>query len=653
MATSMESEMDFSLSFTEFENDLKTAQQNLILFAEIQNSFKSGENMLRSDVSQFNTIKGTVQNLGDILRKFNSDVDIVFAHFNDHNTAQAYFFTSDEKSQNVADNKCQITHIVDAQQRLCYAIDVNGEILRQLKRFWKYSSVQELETNESLRLNDVFGIEIDMNMHRGRFVFDTTKNSVRIRLIDTGEIIDAGDYGFKKLPDDIKSIPPCAILCRIERIGPDEVESLPESVKGQIFDYRIRKIDESNHIFNIDVFSKNPFLLGFADDTNWKAFNEFGGGELEPSGDTDVSWNLEQTINKTLQSKWNVTMGNRLKKSQLPTPIYNSNYDLNDNTSSDFQSVENRNAIASNASSFIDANGAAALDTTNNDYDYDGDVDGNNGEKSISIKNRLGDPPSKSWCLNPNKRQANIMNDSSRAHCLNNGGRQWQKQQYHQHCHQNSFTSSKSAFESVRPMKTQCETYLLQSHHNQLKTPRVGEPTTIIPTCVLNATEFYGQLGRHFSGFHYFQQRLNIRRSHFEYEQYSQMPGNAELVLVLLENGLFHRAKVLSGADDQATVFLLDYGTTHRVSLHHIHKWTPHCDKHSFQAILFTLSNVKVQHSIVNSHITNLVNEKIPKTFVSAEITNVDGRSISVRLFDDSGFDIGEEINCIVDCISA
>lgn len=44
------------------------------------------------------------------------------------------------------------------------------------------------------------------------------KNTVRIRLIDTGKIIDAGDYGFKKLPDDIKSIPACAILCKIEQV---------------------------------------------------------------------------------------------------------------------------------------------------------------------------------------------------------------------------------------------------------------------------------------------------------------------------------------------------------------------------------------------------------------------------------------------------
>lgn len=292
-------------------------------------------------------------------------------------------------------------------------------------------------------------------------------------------------------------------------------------------------------------------------------------------------------------------MGNRLKKSLLSTPIYNSNYDLNDNTSNDFRSVENRNEIAtSNGSSFIDANGAAALDTTNNDCNDDDD----DGEKSISIKNRLGDSPTKSWCLNTNKRQTNIMDDTARADCLDDDGQQWRQQwqkQQHQSQH-NPYT-----YESVQPMKTQCETYckcctssnfdslimqhsiasfklcrthgkqlyivcfffflfflsyfyfefiflrcyfcccsfcslnfcahfgtqcfyvisVLQSHHNQLKTPRVGEPTTIISTHVLNATQFYGQLGRHFTGFHYFQQRLNIRRSHFEYEQYSQMPG--------------------------------------------------------------------------------------------------------------------------------
>lgn len=71
-------------------------------------------------------IKGTVQHLGDILRKFNSDIDIVFANFNEQDTDQLENFTCDEKSENAVENKCQITHIVDLQQRFCYAIDVNG-----------------------------------------------------------------------------------------------------------------------------------------------------------------------------------------------------------------------------------------------------------------------------------------------------------------------------------------------------------------------------------------------------------------------------------------------------------------------------------------------------------------------------------------------
>lgn len=71
-------------------------------------------------------IKGTVQHLGEIIRKFNSDIDIVFANFNDQDTDQPNNFACDEISENVVDNKCQITHIVDTQQSLCYAIDVNG-----------------------------------------------------------------------------------------------------------------------------------------------------------------------------------------------------------------------------------------------------------------------------------------------------------------------------------------------------------------------------------------------------------------------------------------------------------------------------------------------------------------------------------------------
>lgn len=72
--------------------------------------------------------------------------------------------------------KQHFVHLIKFQFRyifcICYLIC--SEILGQLKRFWKFSSVQELETNETLGLNDIFGIEIDLNVHRGRFVFDTT-----------------------------------------------------------------------------------------------------------------------------------------------------------------------------------------------------------------------------------------------------------------------------------------------------------------------------------------------------------------------------------------------------------------------------------------------------------------------------------------------
>lgn len=70
-----------------------------------------------------------------------------------------------------------------------------------------------------------------------------------------------------------------------------------------------------------------------------------------------------------------------------------------------------------------------------------------------------------------------------------------------------------------------CAISVLQSHHNQLKIPRTGEPTTIIPTCMLSSTEFYGQLGSHYNALEFLQQRLNTRRSRYEYEPYTQIPG--------------------------------------------------------------------------------------------------------------------------------
>lgn len=98
-----------------------------INFVLQQNSFKSSENILRSDNHQFNIIKGAIQNLKNILSKFNSDVDTVFEHLNDTNDAgQPNVFAADEKIQNIVNNKCQITHIVDADACLCYVIDLDG-----------------------------------------------------------------------------------------------------------------------------------------------------------------------------------------------------------------------------------------------------------------------------------------------------------------------------------------------------------------------------------------------------------------------------------------------------------------------------------------------------------------------------------------------
>lgn len=121
------------------------------------------------------------------------------------------------------------------------------------------------------------------------FVCFQTK-SVRARLIDTGEIIDIKDDNLHKLPHDIKSMPAAAFLCKIgqvfqsiifflsapalfsfksflffmpftslqldtflnafplnvyRQIGNVRAQSLAACVKGQIFDYQIRKTDEN------------------------------------------------------------------------------------------------------------------------------------------------------------------------------------------------------------------------------------------------------------------------------------------------------------------------------------------------------------------------------------------------------------------------
>lgn len=43
-------------------------------------------------------------------------------------------------------------------------------------------------------------------------------NSVRIRLIDTGEVIEHGQFNLQKLPHDIKSLPAAAFRCKINQV---------------------------------------------------------------------------------------------------------------------------------------------------------------------------------------------------------------------------------------------------------------------------------------------------------------------------------------------------------------------------------------------------------------------------------------------------
>lgn len=141
-------------------------------------------------------------------------------------------------------------------------------------------------------------------------------------------------------------------------------------------------------------------------------------------------------------------MGNSTKKSLFPNSIYNSNYDLNDNPSNDIiQTVGNRNATATASNcTFIDVNGAASLDVLQSITSMHRCTEIQ--EKSISIKNRCGDAPS-NLRLAGNKRQANIISNgtNSQSYWSSNNGQRRRR-----------LNNSEMTFESVQPMKTQCET---------------------------------------------------------------------------------------------------------------------------------------------------------------------------------------------------
>lgn len=112
------------------------------------------------------------------------------------------------------------------------------------------------------------------------------------------------------------------------------------------------------------------------------------------------------------------------------------------------------------------------------------------------------------------------------------------------------------------------------------------------------------------------------------------------LVLILLENGFWYRAKVLNNLNcHQITVnclnflyeinemnfnfnfnyfqiFLVDFGTTHNVQLESLFEWITICDEFPFQATLFTISNVISDESSEPIK----TNVKFLNNFISAEV---------------------------------
>lgn len=66
---------------------------------------------------------------------------------------------------------------------------------------------------------------------------------------------------------------------------------------------------------------------------------------------------------------------------------------------------------------------------------------------------------------------------------------------------------------------------VLEQHQRKLQLPLAGEQITVIPTYVVSASQFYGQLGSYYNALQYSQRQLNYRRSHLESKHYSQLPG--------------------------------------------------------------------------------------------------------------------------------
>lgn len=188
----------------------------------------------------------------------------------------------------------------------------------------------------------------------------------------------------------------------------------------------------------------------------------FASNDMDFDTDDD-NVNLEQTINKTFQRKWN-DVENSSEKILNTNSICSSNHNLSDSTLNGFQSVNNRNETASMGGGQTNRGfacnwdndwgngdgGAAASGATSIAMSQQSMIQSD--EKSISIRNRCDGATALSERSYRYNRQT--ANRSSMHHSNNNNqsaaGQPWSNNRYRH--------SSNSLFESVRPMKTQCET---------------------------------------------------------------------------------------------------------------------------------------------------------------------------------------------------
>lgn len=89
-----------------------------------QNTIKSNGNHVFNDSRICAVTKEMVEKFGLLMHTFNVGIDKVFDDFNKYISDGELSLTN--TIQQPIRSKCQITRIVNAQERICYARDVNG-----------------------------------------------------------------------------------------------------------------------------------------------------------------------------------------------------------------------------------------------------------------------------------------------------------------------------------------------------------------------------------------------------------------------------------------------------------------------------------------------------------------------------------------------